>query len=49
MQPVNQFYGERVGVVADPFGHQWVIGHETERVAYDEMQRRFVALLAAGS
>jgi uncharacterized glyoxalase superfamily protein PhnB len=44
-EPKDQFYGERSGVVRDPFGHEWLIGHHIEDVATDEMQRRYDALL----
>ena len=43
MAPRDQFYGERSGVVRDPFGHRWLIGHHIEDVAADEMQRRYDA------
>lgn len=42
--PENHFYGERSGTVRDPFGHCWLIGHEIEKVAPEEMQRRYTAL-----
>jgi uncharacterized glyoxalase superfamily protein PhnB len=37
----DQFYGERSGTVRDPFGHEWNIGHELEKVTPEEMQRRY--------
>lgn len=40
----DQFYGERAGVVLDPFGHRWLIGHEIEAVSTQEMQRRYTAM-----
>jgi uncharacterized glyoxalase superfamily protein PhnB len=40
----DQFYGERSGTVRDPFGHEWNIGHEIEKVAPEEMQRRYDAM-----
>lgn len=40
----DAFYGERSGTVRDPFGHEWLIGHQIEDVATDEMQRRYDAL-----
>jgi uncharacterized glyoxalase superfamily protein PhnB len=46
--PQDQFYGERGGKVRDPFGHEWLIGHEIEKVTPEEMQRRYDALLAGG-
>jgi uncharacterized glyoxalase superfamily protein PhnB len=44
----DAFYGERSGVVIDPFGHRWNIGHSIEDVTPEEMQRRYSALLAQG-
>ena len=46
-EPKDQFYGERSGVVRDPFGHEWLIGHHIEDVSTDEMQRRYDALMTA--
>ena len=37
----DAFYGERSGVVRDPFGHRWNIGHSIEEVTPEEMQRRY--------
>lgn len=37
----DQFYGERSGVIRDPFGHRWNIGHSIEVVSAEEMQRRY--------
>lgn len=42
----DEFYGERSGVIQDPFGHRWMIGHSIEDVSPDEMQRRFTKLYA---
>lgn len=41
MAAKDQFYGERSGVVRDPFGHRWNIGHSIEDVTPEEMQRRY--------
>ncbi|QDH70752.1 VOC family protein [Marilutibacter alkalisoli] len=41
MAPKDMFYGERSGVVRDPFGHRWNIGHSIEEVTPEEMQRRY--------
>ncbi len=41
MPPTDMFYGERMAVVRDPFGHRWNIGHTIEEVTADEMQRRY--------
>jgi PhnB protein len=44
MAPRDEFYGERSGVIRDPFGHRWNIGHHIEDVTPAEMQRRYDAL-----
>lgn len=44
----DAFYGERSGVVRDPFGHRWMIGHHIEDVTPEEMQRRYTALMRNG-
>jgi PhnB protein len=36
----DQFYGDRLGTVEDPFGHQWHIATHVEDVPYEEMKRR---------
>lgn len=43
----DEFYGERSGVVVDPFGHRWNVGHQIEEVSPEEMQRRYTQLLSA--
>jgi PhnB protein len=48
MEPADMFYGERLGVVRDPFGHRWMIGHSIEEVAPDEMQRRYTKMFEGG-
>jgi PhnB protein len=42
----DHFYGERSGVVRDPFGHEWLLGQQIEEVTPEEMQRRFTATLS---
>ncbi|MFZ5440952.1 MAG: VOC family protein [Myxococcota bacterium] len=42
----DHFYGERSGTVRDPFGYEWSIGHELERLSPEEMQRRYTALFS---
>jgi PhnB protein len=37
---VNEFYGDRVGMLVDPFGHKWHIATRIEEVSPGEMQRR---------
>ncbi|QBE61834.1 VOC family protein [Pseudoduganella lutea] len=41
----DEFYGERGGVVRDPFGHRWNIGHSIEEMSPEEMQRRYTAFM----
>lgn len=39
----NQFYGDRSGTFADPFGHVWTIATHMEDVTPEEMDRRHKA------
>lgn len=41
MPPVDQFYGFRCGTIRDPFGHEWMLQREIEKVSPEEMQRRW--------
>lgn len=36
----NEFWGDRVGTVIDPFGHKWSLATHVEDVPPDELQRR---------
>lgn len=45
----DKFYGDRMGTVKDPFGHEWSIGTHIEDVAPEEMQRRMAAMPAMSS
>lgn len=36
----DQFYGDRMGCLKDPFGHNWYIATHVEDVPEDEMQKR---------
>lgn len=36
----NEFYGDRMGTIKDPFGHIWHIATHQEDVPPDEMERR---------
>jgi PhnB protein len=40
MPLANQFWGERYGVVTDPFGHRWSLAQHIEDVAPEELERR---------
>jgi len=39
-EPENHFYGDRVAMLDDPFGHRWNIATHIEDVPPDEMERR---------
>lgn len=43
----DEFYGLRVGVFFDPFGHKWHVHTPIEEVSFEEMQRRCDALFSA--
>jgi PhnB protein len=36
----DQFYGDRMGTLVDPFGHRWSIATHKEDVTFREMQKR---------
>ena len=40
----NQFYGDRLGTVEDPFGHVWHISTHVEDVSPEEIGRRAAAM-----
>jgi len=45
LRPVqNQFYGDRSGTIADPFGHKWTVATHQEDLSPDEVQKRAAAL-----
>jgi PhnB protein len=33
----EQFWGDRYGMVADPFGHHWSLGQPVKEVSFDEL------------
>ena len=41
---VDQFYGDRSGMLRDPFGHVWNLASHIEDVSTEEMQRRMAAM-----
>jgi PhnB protein len=41
----DQFYGDRAGQFADPFGYKWFVATHIEDVPPDEMARRAAAAL----
>src|SRR5262249_24358274 len=40
----NQFYGDRMGTIEDPFGHRWHVATHVEDVPPDEMAKRAAAM-----
>lgn len=44
MEPKDQFYGQRSAKFTDPFGHEWGLGQEIEKVSNEEIQRRFTEM-----
>jgi PhnB protein len=36
----DQFYGDRLGTVQDPYGHVWHIATHKEDLSHEEMRRR---------
>jgi PhnB protein len=46
VRPVeDQFYGDRSGTLADPYGYQWTLATHIEDVSAEEAQRRMAAML----
>lgn len=41
----DQFYGDRSGIVADPYGHVWTIATHQEDLSPEEVHRRFEQLV----
>jgi len=42
----NQFWGDRMGSLTDPFGHQWSLATHVEDVSEEEMESRMKAFSA---
>ena len=40
----DQFWGDRMGTLVDPFGHRWTLATHIEDVSEEEMQRRMAAM-----
>lgn len=49
MEVKDQFYGDRSGSLADPFGHKWSIMTHKEDVSFDELQKRMNAMMSEHS
>lgn len=49
-RPVSdEFYGHRAASLRDPFGHEWMLAQEIEKVSPEEMQRRWAEMVAGPS
>ena len=47
VRPVqDQFYGDRLGTVADPYGHVWHVSTHKEDLSMEELQKRAAAAAA---
>ena len=42
-QVADQFWGDRMGTVTDPFGHKWMLATHVEDVPPQELQARMAA------
>ena len=42
--PTDEFYGDRVAILEDPFGHVWFFNTHIEDVSHEDMQRRMAAM-----
>jgi PhnB protein len=40
----DQFYGDRSGYIADPFGYTWIVATRKEVVSLEELEKRFAAM-----
>jgi PhnB protein len=45
-EPEDHFYGDRVAMFDDPYGHRWNIGTHIEDVPPAEMERRMAEVLS---
>ena len=44
----DEFYGDRMGMVACPFGYRWSLAMTKEQVSPAEMQKRWTRMLEGG-
>ena len=42
----DQFYGDRMGTLKDPFGHIWFVSTHLEDLTQEEIQERFEAVFS---
>ena len=49
-RPVElQFWGDKMGALEDPFGHQWSLATHVEDVSPEEMERRMASMQPPGA
>jgi PhnB protein len=48
-QAKDEFFGDRVAMVADPFGHRWQVATHKVDVTPAEMQKRWTDMLTSGA
>jgi PhnB protein len=49
MEVADQFWGDRLGSITDPFGHSWSLATHVEDVPPEEMEKRAEEAMAAMS
>lgn len=49
MEPDDQFWGDRLGALTDPYGHQWQIATHKEDLSPEEIAERGKVAMAAMS
>jgi PhnB protein len=47
MPPTDQFWGDRMGALADPFGYQWILATHTKDLSEQEIREAAQAAYAA--
>ena len=45
-EPTDQFWGDRLARLKDPFGHHWLVASRVEELSPDEIEARSRALFA---
>lgn len=48
MPPMDAFWGDRYGIVADPFGHNWSIAHHQFDYTPEEIQQNMAKMCGPG-
>ena len=48
-EPTNQFWGDRLARLKDPFGHHWLVASRVEDLTPDEIEERGKAMFAGAA